>query len=107
MTAREYALDWLRSHRDAGRTLDDILHSHEGGGGPQCGDNPAYHYQINGAYLFRHTGASIKLKAGQIGVDLAWDDRRQDTGVFSIRELWREIAHPMPKQLSLFDEVQP
>lgn len=106
--AREFALDHLRTMFEQRWSLDSVLGCHSGGGGPAYKDWPSHWYAMNGMRLFSHGDSpSVLVKKGQIGVDLCWSDGHTERGMFSIRELWREIAHPMPKQLSLFDEALP
>lgn len=108
ITAREFALNHLRDMFEKKWSLDSVLTCHSGGGGPAYKNWPSHWYAMNGMVLFSHGDSpNIRTKYGQIGVDLCYDDGHVERGLFRIRELWREIAHPMPKQLSLFDEVQP
>src|SRR4051812_49369375 len=102
ITPCEFAICHLRARHEHGESLESVLHSQQGGGGPEFNGMPAYHYDTNAAYFFLRGEINkepIHLKYGEIGVELHWGNQYVH-GIFKIRDLWQEVINLHPKQLT-------
>lgn len=94
---------YLQRYIDSGWQLDHLLMSR--GGAVSPGD-PAVWIWVGGTLFKDRAGDEcIRLKKHQIGVALYYKDGRAESAVFDVRELWRDIVDPQPKQLSFLDLV--
>lgn len=105
-TPYDIAIAYIEHAIEFGHGLDSQLNHWQAQVHPDRGEGQVW-INVAGGYLYIHLGGSerVKVKAHQIGVAIYQKDVPGVHEIFDLRELWKEVVNPKPKQLELWGMV--